>query len=96
MSEYIKLYVPRMVPTLSVGCAKDASTEIIRRLCYQEMCKFFSFAQRIESISVMTISPTVMFIRVHAMSYLFIYLRILLLICIDRIYLHHSLVFTCA
>ena len=37
----------------------------------------------------------VMFIRVHSMFYLFIYLRILLLICIDHIYLHHSLVSTC-
>ena len=54
----MKLYMPRMVPTLSAGCAKDASTEIIRGLCYQEMCKFFLYAQRIESISVMTISPT--------------------------------------
>ena len=38
----------------------------------------------------------VVFIRPHAMFYLFIYLRILLLICIDHIYLRHSLVFTCA
>ena len=42
------------------------------------------------------VGSCVLFIRVHAMSYLFIYLRILLLICIDHIYLHHSLVFTCA
>ena len=41
-------------------------------------------------------SHFVMFIRVHSMFYLFIYLRILLLICIDHIYLHHSLVSTCA
>ena len=39
--EYIKLYVPRMVPTLSAGCAKDASTEIIRRLCYLRCASFF-------------------------------------------------------
>ena len=41
MADYIKMYMPRMVPTLSAGCAKDDSIEIIRRLAIRRCARFF-------------------------------------------------------